>query len=195
METQLEGRNSQIGPNQPKRAEALAVAVAYEDTQARNRAMLLCDHLVNQLWEDVDFEISWWRFDYLHDARIAAAAAAAAGSADMVIFSADANRELKGPIKEWIETWTARRAGREGAVVSLTAATGVQPSGMGPVQSYLRDVARQAGMDFLSNLPSSRSEPLNGSIESILHRATAMTSVMERILKQVSPPSHWGINE
>lgn len=39
------------------------------------------------------------------------------------------------------------------------------------------------------------SEPLRNPAEAILHRATAMTSVMDRILQQANPPSHWGINE
>lgn len=42
---------------------------------------------------------------------------------------------------------------------------------------------------------AARSEPVSAPSDSILHRATAMTSVMSRILQQASAPSHWGINE
>jgi hypothetical protein len=39
------------------------------------------------------------------------------------------------------------------------------------------------------------SESVKSPAQAILHRATAMTSVMDRILQQANPPSHWGINE
>ena len=118
-------KSPQIGRPRSDSADAMTVAVAYADTVTRERAMLLCDHLVHKLWQGVDFEITWWKFDYLNHPRIAAAAAGAARRADMVIFSTEADRELTPAVQSWVESWAARRESREGALVALIGNAGL----------------------------------------------------------------------
>ena len=190
------GVNSpQLRPSRSDSADAMTVAVAYSDKATRERAMLLCDHLVDKLWQDVDFEITWWKFDYLNDPRIAADAADAARQADMVIFSAEADRELAPAVQSWIESWAAKRASREGALVALIGNANGPANGTGPIHIYLRGVAQRAEMDYLSNLPDSLSEPVIGSIGSISQQAAPPASTLDRIHQRASPYSHWGINE
>ncbi len=191
----IELKNPHIGEAHSNSADVCAVAVVYDDTATRDRAMLLCDHLVGRLWEDIDFEFSWWKFDYLRAAQIAADAAAAARNADMIIFSAHAARELTPTVRNWIGTWTGERENREGALVALIGTAHDLIRGASPVHHYLRDVAKRARMEYLSNLPEAVSEPFDVSVDAILSRATTVTLVMDRILKQASAPSHWGINE
>jgi hypothetical protein len=176
-------------------ASACAVVVAYEDTATRDRAMLLCDHLVERLWEDIDLEISWWTFDYLRDPQIAADAASAADAADLVIFSAHPDHLLPPAVKSWIETWAVSREDRESALVALIARADEPIAGVSPTHLYLRSVAQRARMDYLADLPDALSDQIQDPVEAIMHRAVTVTSVMDRILHQASPPSHWGINE
>jgi len=187
--------SSQFRPTRSDSADAMAVAVAYADKATRERAMLLCDHLVDKLWQDVDFEITWWKFDYLNDQRIASDAADAARQADMVIFSAEADRELTPAVQGWIESWAARRESREGALVALIGNDNGPANGTGPVHIYLRGVARRAEMDYLSNLPDSLSEQVSGSVQSISPRSAPAPSTLDRIYQRASPYSHWGIHE
>ena len=188
-------KQSPVDPGRSPSAEALTVAVVYEDSATRDRAMSLCDHLVHRLWEDIDFEFSWWKCDYLSDAGIAADAAVAASHADMIIFSGDAHRELSPAVKTWTETWAARRENREGALVALIGTGNGPMQGTGSNHSYLRDVAQRAEMDYLTNLPDPLSEPVNGSVQGITQRAAPVNSVLDSFLQRVSPASHWGINE
>jgi len=184
-----------MDPHRSDSGEALAVAVVYEDSATRDRAMSLCDHLVHKLWEDIDFEFSWWKCDYLCDAGIAADAAVAAGRADMIIFSGDADRELSPAVKTWTETWAARRENREGALVALVGMGNGPVQGAGTSHIYLRDVAQRAEMDYLTNLSDPLSEPVNGLVHGMTQRAAPVSSVLDRFLLRVSPASHWGINE
>ena len=55
--------------------------------------------------------------------------------------------------------------------------------------------AQRAEMDSMVGLAAVQAKPGNGPAEAILHRAHAITSVMDKILQQSNPPSHWGINE
>ena len=189
------GMNSNVEKHHSDSADVCAVVVAYEDTATRDRAVLLCDHLVNKLWDDLDFELSWWKFDFLRDPQIAAEAAAAAGKADMVVFSAHAAQEFPPTVKTWVESWVANRDGRDSALVALIGMEEDLTKGTSPIHIYLRDVAHRAKMDYLSDVPDAPSVGVDGSVGAIAQRAETVTSVMERILQQASPPSHWGINE
>jgi len=176
-------------------AAVCSVVVTYEDTTTRDRAISICDHLVHKLWEDCEFEFSWWRFDYLRDPEIAVAAVAAANGADLIIFSAHAVQELPRAVKAWIETWLVKRENRESALVALIGTAPELMQGVSPTHIYLRDVAHRAKMDFLTHVPDSLTERLDGGVETIRQRAESVTSVLDKILQQASPPSHWGINE
>jgi len=191
--------NNEVNPNIRKRPSpsggGCEVAVVYEDTATRDRAVLLCDHLVNNLWEDLDFELSWWKFDYLREPLIVAEATEAAIRADLVIFSAHAARELPPAVESWIETWTVRRDNPEGALVALIGMGSDLLKGVCPIHVYLREVAQRARMDYLAAPPEALSAGIASSVESIVQRAETVTSVMDRILQQAKPPSHWGINE
>lgn len=184
--SQIEQAGSQAGG-------VFSIVVAYEDTATRDQAIILCDHLVEQLWEDLEFEVNWLRFDYLADPRIAADAMAAAASADMVIFSARADAELRPAAKSWIDGWVIKRDNREGVLVSMIGGDPVRE--ISPTHLYLRGVAQQARMDYLSNVTDALSESVSGPIEALVHGAEKMLPAADRFLQQGSPPSRWGINE
>lgn len=186
---------SQIEPPGSEVGEAFSIVVAYEDTAARDQAIILCDHLVGQLWEDFEFDVNWLRFDYLADPRIAADAIAAAANADMVIFSARSEGELPPAAKSWIDSWVIKRDKRESVLVSVIGAATDPTKEVSPMHLYLREVARLAGMDYLSSLADGPPESINGLIETSVLRAENVIPARDRFLQQENPSSHWGINE
>jgi hypothetical protein len=175
--------------------ETWSVVVVYENTATSERAMAVCDHLVQQFWSEVEFNFHWWRTDFLEDPGMAATAASNAASADFVIFCAGTESELSPLVSEWCERWVGRRGGREGAFVDLTEATGTPASRAPHTQTYLRQIARRAMMDYLTQVPTTIMGTLPNSFESAAMRATHISSVLDDILHHSPPPSHYGLNE
>ena len=71
-------QQSEVAPD-PSRAEGVCrVAMFYDDTAARDRAVTLSHHLVDHFWHELDFAFSWWRFRYLADPVVAETASVAA---------------------------------------------------------------------------------------------------------------------
>jgi hypothetical protein len=51
--------------------EACAITVVYENGAARDLAIQVCDALAQKFFGDLEFDLTWWRFDYLADQEIA----------------------------------------------------------------------------------------------------------------------------
>ena len=175
--------------------ETWSVVVVYENTATRERAMAVCDHLVQQFWSEVEFEFNWWRTDFLEEPGMAATAASNAAAADFIIFCAGIESELARPLGEWCESWVERRGSREGVLVDLTQAAGTAASRAPNAQTYLRLIARRAMMDYLTEVPATIMGTLPDSFESAALRATHISSVLDDILHHSPPPSHYGLNE
>ena len=175
--------------------EALSALVAYEDSITRNRAMRICDRLVQKFWKDFEFDFSWWRFDFLRDAELAQAAAAAAADSDLVVISAHGGRELPAPAQQWIESCLPRRGPGTCILVAMIGTADDQIRGLTPIHVYLREVAQRANMDYLPQVVDAPLNELNTSIETISKRAEKVTSLLDGILHRPTVPPRWGINE
>ncbi|MBI3851181.1 MAG: hypothetical protein HY298_13040 [Verrucomicrobia bacterium] len=184
METKLEENAIQSGPG-----ENWAVVVVYEDTVTRDRALAVCDELVQQFWAEVEFDFNWWRETYLADSTMAREAAWSAMNADLIIFSTHAEGELSATTTAWIESWLDHRDTRDGALIGLIGTPDDRLTDATLKHRRLREFAERGGLDYLSSiLPITRDE-LEDAIESIHHRAEQTTSVLDQILHQ-SPAHH-----
>ena len=143
----LLAEHSQKAEQDSEGSAAVCCAVVYEDTASRDRALRLCDDLVRNLWNDFDFDFSWWRFDYLEDPAIARLAAESALWSDITMFSSGSVSDLPVPVRKWVDDWSHRRLADAAVLVALVGA-GANP-GDTPVHFYLRQKAAQAHMDFL----------------------------------------------
>ena len=179
----------------PDKGEGFSAVVAYEDSTTRDRAMQTCDRLVQKLWKDVEFDFSWWRFDFLRDVEIVDAAAQSAARADLILVSAHAGRELPPAVQKWIETWLPLRKSGGGVLAAMIGTGQDQYRGLTPIHVYLREAAQRANMDFLSQMTDAPLGRLDGSIETITNRAEKVTSLLDNILHRPSNPLRWGINE
>lgn len=174
--------------------ESLRVVVVYEDTATHVRAQHTYDYLVAHAGSEINLQFSWWSFDLLREARWAKEAAQMAAAADLVIFSTRSERELPAEVKTWIESWTARRAGRPGAIAAIFSSPRAETAGISGRRVYLQNAAKNAGMDFLAH----EAEPL----------LTAYFAELDELVNHAAPPGlryqdvfdrpdsspYWGVN-
>ena len=162
------------------------VAVVYEDSKARARAVQLCDLLVERFWSLYSFDLSWWSFEDLKREQVANTAAASAAGVDLLIFSTHADTSVPPEIEHWNDAWLAQRNRREGWLLGLVS----EGKAAETKHDYLRKAAHHAGMDYLTELPADLPHRFSDSMESYTQRAQQMSGVLEQILRaHHTPPS------
>src|SRR5262249_2345710 len=131
------------------------VAVVYDNDSARNLAIHVCDTLSQTFIGDLEFDVSWWRFNYLADSLIAGAASQAAARADLILVILGAE-SIPGDVQAWFEGWLSRREGKEGALVVGRTSLASKDAGAA-TDAYLRLAAERAHLDFVPLFDSSAS--------------------------------------
>ena len=180
---------------QPKKADSFSAVVLYEDHATRDHAMEVCDRLVHKFWADVEFEFSWWRFDFLHDSALASDAVRLAARSELILLAAHAGRELPSPVKGWIESWLPIRKPGFGVLVAMIGTEADRLKGLSPIHVYLREAAQRAYMDYLPQVIDGPPSKFDVSIETISKRAEKVTTLLDNILHRPPTPMRWGINE
>ena len=165
-----------------------SIVVVYEDKETRERAVAFCDHLVAKFWSRLGLDVSWWSFDLLSESAPSEQSASKIAEADVVVFATRSDKELPRHVCAWTERWLHRRGKREGMLVGLL--TSGESGEESPSHLYLRKVAHLAGMDYLTQVPQSITDPLPESPESCCARAQQVTSVLDEILHQAAAPPH-----
>lgn len=167
-----------------------SVVVICEDAVARARAVGFCDQLVSRFWARFEFDVSWWSFALLEQAEAAMEAAAKAAHANLIVFSSNAEDDFPRPVKTWIEAWLAQRGDREGMLIGLLEPVVGAEGREGLKHHYLRNIAHQGALDYLTQVPPDISRPIPDSLNSYTRRADQVTSVLDDILRQPAPPPH-----
>lgn len=166
----------------------LSVLVAYEGEKGREAAVSFCDALIARFWAQCTFQPDWYSFEALSLPDPSREAAKKARSADVLVFATGPADDVPWAVKGWIESWLSRRGEREGSLVCLSDLPGVTPSAPTAAQSFLRQVAHRAGMDYLTHLPEGTADLCPESVDSCAERANLVTSVLHGILHQPTPP-------
>jgi len=165
-----------------------SVLAAYENPSARQLAMEFCDGLVQRFWPELCLELSWYEWDDLEKSDRAKEAAHKATTAKIMILATGPRGAIRPEIKRWIELALHGRRDREGVLVGLP----VPESGLTPeaasTQVYLRKLAHQSGLDYLTEVPQGLPLRMPESAESCRMRATQVTSVLDTILHQAPRP-------
>ncbi len=130
--------------------EACSIVLVYADVATGARALRVFDRATSRFKSEIDFKVSSWGFDALRDPRVAEVAAKAAADADVVIVAGTTGSKLPDAAHAWLQAWPPLRRHQPGALVALFS--GFDPAGFSPAptRDYLRDLARRAGMDFLT---------------------------------------------
>jgi len=161
------------------------ILVVYEGAAAREPAMRFCDGLVQKFWPEFSFELSWLDWTDLEEAIAAKAAQHKAVEAHLLVVAAASQKMIPAHVQRWIEHSIRDRGDREGVLVGLTG----DGRDATAAQLYLRKLAHQGGMDYLTAIPHTLPHGVPDSAESYNVRATQMTSVLGAILNRVpSPP-------
>ena len=160
-----------------------SVVVLFENTEARDRAVAFCEHLVDRFWKGFAVEVNWWGFGDLQNLEAVQQSVESAGTADVVLFASQSDT-LPFETRSWVEQWIRVRGDREGALVDLCGAPNERTEQPEDSRVFLRKTAQRAGMDYFTCLPHDMSRPIPDSIESYSQRADQVTRVLDDILKQ-----------
>lgn len=170
------------------------VAVFYSDTEARERALKLSSRLVYKFMADVELVFSWWKFDFLKDGVIAGLAAQSSAQADMIFYSMGITGELPPAARACNELWLDQRQGKPGLLVALIGKDASQKRRPIAAHDYLAEVAKRAGMQFMSRWEPQPPEGME-YLDMMLRRANEFSPVLDEIFSRSHHPTHWGINE
>jgi hypothetical protein len=169
---------------------SLKLVIAYEDLATAQRAMKTCERLSAQLAGEFQIQTNPWKFDLLRAPTLQQVAAEEIADADMVVISAHCDKELPGEITAWLTSWLGKRRSSPSALVAMLDSVegAATPT---PLHSYLQEAARQAQVDFFSNV--------SGFADKSLPDAPPMSkpnsSAWEEIFEQKSNYSRSGIDE
>lgn len=170
--------------------ESWSVTVLYEDTEVRQRAMQVCDHLMRHFWSEIEFDFNWWRFSFLTEQVLAERAASHLWDSDAIIIALQPDGQLPMQLAAWLEQSMARRGIRGGAFIALFGAEGDSPAQAAPAtNAKLRALAQRSGMDYLTEAPNVLPGSLPDSLDNFNQRAEEHTTIMDNILKYPPPPS------
>jgi hypothetical protein len=165
-----------------------SVLAAYENPSARQLAMEFCDGLVQRFWPELSFELHWYEWSDLEKPGEAKEAAHKAIESQIMILAMGHRGAISPGIKRWIELALHGRRDREGVLVGLPVPQSGLTAEAASTQVYLRKLAHQSGLDYLTEVPQGLPLRIPESAESYRMRATQVTSVLDTILHQTPRP-------
>ena len=134
---------SRLGKN-PKQ---VAVVAAFEDAHTETRVNEFCRSLGRQLGAKCEITQQMWLFNELRVSQLRGIAAGEASKADLVIISVHHAQTFPGEVQEWIGLWAGQKGSHPAALLALFDPVYVGDSTA--LQSYLKEAARKAKMEFL----------------------------------------------
>ena len=166
-----------------------SVLALFEGSAARVTAVDFCDALVQRFWPRTSFELSWFDWDELREVSASDSATRAVKEADLLLVTTAQKGNLPTQMKRWLEMSLHRRGEREGILAGLcTPETGVTQESAA-AQQYLRKLAHQNGLDFLTSVPTTLSQSVPENPEACMLRATQVSTVLDTILhRRPAPP-------
>jgi hypothetical protein len=164
-----------------------SVVVVYESAEMRELAEAFLDRLMKRHWAKLNFDVGWWSFELLGEAESAKPAASKSARADLVLFAARPQKELPFHVRSWAEIWISERSEREGILIGLPTPDLGDPPEAATTRTYLRTLARRAGMDYLTEFPEELAHAIPESLEIYAERANQVTDVLDEILHQPPP--------
>jgi hypothetical protein len=121
----------------------------YEDATTREWAREAHDRIVKLAGKET-VRPTWWRLDNLRAPGILAAAASTAMRADVIVVAVAATDSLPLPFYTWISSWLPNRLRAGGVLAAVVGQTKKASGRSGRIAKYLREVARAAHLEFLS---------------------------------------------
>jgi hypothetical protein len=167
-----------------------SVLAVYENGDARQAAVQFCDSLVQRFWSEFGFDLGWCDWTELEQSVSARESGKRAQEADLIVV-APSQGTIPSPVKSWLELALKQRGDREGVLVGLPRPEGELCASAAGTQAYLRKLAHEAGMDYLTAVPECLPTNVPESADAYTQRATQVTSVLDSILRYspLPPPA------
>jgi hypothetical protein len=138
------------GKNRSRAAKrALNVTVVYQDAPTRRWAGQLCDR-VETLVGAENVRCTWWKMLDLGEPGVLAGAVSLALRADVIVVAFHAVEQLPLPFYVWVEAWLPHRLAAAGSLLALIDLPRQPTARSDEAREYLRAIARQARLDFLT---------------------------------------------
>ncbi|MBM3840656.1 MAG: hypothetical protein FJ398_22385 [Verrucomicrobia bacterium] len=125
--------------------------IAYENIEMGLQALQLYQRVARRFGQEHRFQLDLWKFEALGVPSLDKHAAEEAAAADLVIVAANRDDRVPLDLRIWVEQWTDRKIGKECVLVFLSEHSHSAPDGAAPLHTFLRDVASQNLMTFLSD--------------------------------------------
>jgi hypothetical protein len=129
-------------------ARQLGLLAAFEDSITGTRVKEFCQGLSRDLGQQCRITEHVWLFSTLRLRELREIAAEEASASDLVIVYVHQAEHLPDEVKSWIDLWLQHK-GNHSAVL-LVLLDPADEDTPGPMQVYLQDVARRAGIVFLA---------------------------------------------
>ncbi len=134
-----------------REAKKLGLLVAFEDSITGTRVKEFCQGLSRDLGEHCRITEHVWLFSTLRLRELREIAAEEASASDLVIVSVHQAEQLPEEVKNWIDLWLQHKGNHSAVLLALLDPA--DEDAPNSTQAYLQDVARRAGMVFLTESP------------------------------------------
>jgi len=125
-------------------AKRLTAVAAYEDAHTDMRVNEFCRTLASSLGSKCEVTKHMWLLNELRMPELRAIAAGEAADADLIIISVHHSDAVPAEVKDWIETWLARKKDHPDVILALFDPLYKGDSSC--IRSYLEEVARRGKM-------------------------------------------------
>jgi len=142
-------RLDKLVPVTAKPGASVNAVFVYEDATTREWAREAHDRMLKLAGKEA-LRPTWWRLDNLRAPGVLAAATSTAMRADVIVVAVAGTDALPLPFYTWISSWMPNRLQGGGVLAALVGKTKQARSRSGRIAKYLREVARAARLEFLS---------------------------------------------
>jgi hypothetical protein len=151
-------RLEKLVPVTSKPGASVNAVFVYEDATTREWAREAHDRMLKMAGKEA-FRPTWWRLDNLRAPGVLAAATSTAMRADVIVVAVAGTDALPLPFYTWISSWLPNRLQAGGVLAALVGKTTQASARSGRIAKYLKEVARAAHLEFLSETRKLVSSP------------------------------------
>jgi hypothetical protein len=130
-----------------KEAKRLVLLATFEDSVTGMRVKEFCQGLSRSLGQECQIIEHVWLFSTLRLRELQEIAAEEASAADLVIISVHQAESLPDEVRNWFDLWLVQKGARHTVLLALLDSA--QEEVPGATETYLREIARRGGMEFL----------------------------------------------
>jgi hypothetical protein len=128
------------------------ILVLSEDVLTYGRAMYVCQRVLGQFAEQMDFNFHCWNFRQQTDDESIQKTLQIAGQADIIILSLG-GLELAPILQEWLQVFAESRSHTQGALALVLGPPAEPLTEIQKLADQIQAVCDQVGMDFVPLMP------------------------------------------